>query len=123
MRDRGWGRIVLISSIAARGIAEHASYGTAKAGVIGLARALAVELGPAGIIVNAVAPGFIDTAMTRAGAAHRDVGWGTFADRAAARTALRRIGTPDDVAAVVSFLAGPDSAYVTGQVIQVSGSP
>ncbi|WP_214105851.1 SDR family NAD(P)-dependent oxidoreductase [Acrocarpospora catenulata] len=117
------GRIVLISSIAARGIADHVNYGTAKAGIAGMTRSLALELGPRGITVNAVAPGFIATRMTREGAERRGRTWEEHAERAAEGTALRRIGTPEDVAAVVAFLASADAGYVTGQVIHVSGDP
>lgn len=123
MVAQGYGRIVLISSVAARGIVGHVNYGAAKAGVAGMARSLAVELGPHGVNVNAVAPGFIATRMTREGAERRGRTWAEHAARAAEGVALRRIGTPEDVAAVVAFLAGADAGYVTGQVIQVSGDP
>ncbi|WP_155350148.1 SDR family NAD(P)-dependent oxidoreductase [Acrocarpospora pleiomorpha] len=123
MTAQGYGRIVLISSIAARGIAGHVNYGTAKAGIAGMARSLALELGPRGVTVNAVAPGFIATRMTREGAERRGRTWEEHAAQAAAGTTLRRIGTPEDVAAVVAFLAGADAGYVTGQVIHVSGDP
>jgi 3-oxoacyl-[acyl-carrier protein] reductase len=116
--------IVLISSVAARGIGGgNANYGAAKAGIDGLTRSLSRELGPRGIRVNAVAPGFIDTEMTRRGAEALGVSWEEFAGQGAASSALGRIGTPDDVATAVGFLAGPDATYVTGQVIYVSGAP
>ena len=113
--------VVLVSSIAARGIAGHANYGAAKAGIMGLTRSLARELGPEGIRVNAVAPGFIDTRMTRDGAVDRGLGWEEFAGRAAAASALGRIGQPEEVASVIDFLAGPDSSYMTGQVVYAAG--
>ncbi len=113
--------VVLVSSIAARGIAGHANYGAAKAGIMGLTRSLARELGPEGIRVNAVAPGFIDTRMTRDGAIDRGLGWAEFAGRAAAASALGRIGQPEEVASVIDFLAGPDSSYMTGQVVYAAG--
>ncbi|MDE0370847.1 MAG: SDR family NAD(P)-dependent oxidoreductase [bacterium] len=113
--------VVLVSSIAARGIAGHANYGAAKAGIMGLTRSLARELGPEGIRVNAVAPGFIDTRMTRDGAVERGLGWEEFAGRAAAASALGRIGQPEEIAAVVDFLAGPDSSYMTGQIVYATG--
>lgn len=113
--------VVLVSSIAARGIAGHANYGAAKAGIMGLTRSLARELGPEGIRVNAVAPGFIDTRMTRDGAIDRGLGWEEFAGRAAAASALGRIGRPEEVASVIDFLASPDSSYMTGQVVYASG--
>ena len=113
--------IVLTSSIAARGIAGHANYGAAKAGIAGLTRSLAVELGPEGIRVNAVAPGFIDTRMTRSHAVHQGISWEEFAGAAAAEAALGRIGRPEEVASVVDFLAGDASSYMTGQVLYVTG--
>ena len=115
--------VVLVSSIAARGIAGHANYGAAKAGIVGLTRSLARELGPEGIRVNAVAPGFIDTRMTRDGAGHRGLSWEEFAGAAAAASALGRIGQPEEVASVVDFLAGPDSSYMTGQIVYATGGP
>ena len=115
--------VVLVSSIAARGIAGHANYGAAKAGIIGLTRSLSLELGPEGIRVNAVAPGFIDTRMTRDGATTRGLTWEQFAGRAAALSALGRIGRPDEIASVVDFLASADSSYMTGQVLYVTGGP
>ena len=113
--------MVLVSSIAARGIAGHSNYGAAKAGIMGLTRSLARELGPEGIRVNAVAPGFIDTRMTRDGAVDRGLRWEEFAGRAAAASALGRIGQPEEVASVIDFLAGPDSSYMTGQIVYASG--
>ena len=121
LRESSNPSVVLVSSIAARGIAGHANYGAAKAGIIGLTRSLAVELGPEGIRVNAVAPGFIDTRMTRDGAVQRGLGWEEFAGPAAAASALGRIGQPEEVASVVDFLAGEASSYVTGQVLYVTG--
>lgn len=118
-----WGRIVNVSSVSALGNRGQANYSSAKAGIQGLTRTCAVELGPFGIAVNGVAPGYIDTAMTAEVA--RRVGQ-DFEERkaAAARTIpLRRVGVPDDVANVVSFLAGPDCTYVSGQIIYVAGGP
>ena len=113
--------VVFVSSIAARGIAGHANYGAAKAGIIGLTRSLASELGPEGIRVNAVAPGFIDTRMTRDHARRDGVSWAEFAGAGAAESALGRIGRPEEVASVVDFLVSEASSYVTGQVLYVTG--
>ena len=113
--------VVLVSSIAARGIAGHANYGAAKAGIAGLTRSLAAELGPEGIRVNAVAPGFIDTRMTRDHAIRDRLTWEEFAGAAAAEAALGRIGRPEEVASVVEFLVSEASSYVTGQVLYVTG--
>ena len=121
LRESSNPSVVLVSSIAARGIAGHSNYGAAKAGIMGLTRSLARELGPEGIRVNAVAPGFIDTRMTRDGAIDRGLRWEEFAGRAAAASALGRIGQPEEVASVIDFLAGPDSSYMTGQIVYASG--
>lgn len=123
LRKSPAGSVVLISSIASRGIPGKANYGAAKAGVIGLARSLAMELGPDGIRVNAVAPGFIDTPMTRNYAERSRIPWEEFAGRSAAASALGRIGAPEEVAAAVNFLAGPAAGYITGQVLFVTGGP
>ncbi|MDX6431540.1 MAG: 3-oxoacyl-[acyl-carrier protein] reductase [Streptosporangiaceae bacterium] len=118
-----WGRIVNLSSTAALGNRGQTNYSAAKAGLQGMTKTLAIELGPFGVHVNAVAPGFIDTAMTKSVAERA----GADADERKAAAAkvipLRRVGTPDDIAGVVSFLCGPDSSYVTGQVIYVAGGP
>ena len=112
----GGGAVVNISSLAARvgGIVAGADYAASKAGVVGLTRTLARQYGPRGIRVNAVAPGPIMTEMTRhwSEEVRRDF---------IARIPLGRLGTPEDVARVVVFLAGPDSAYLTGATIDVNG--
>ena len=115
MARRGGGSMVNISSLDARnGVLDHASYAAAKAGVLGLTHTLALELGPRGIRVNAVCPGIVDTDMTRARIeANRD-GY-------LAKIPLRRIGRPEDIAEVVTFLCSPAAAYVTGQAINVNG--
>ncbi len=115
------GTIVNLSSIAALGNPGQASYSAAKAGIQGLTRALAAELGPFGITVNAVAPGFIATAMTDEVARRMGVGPEELRRSAASKVPLRRVGTPDDIANVVAFLASADAAYVTGQTIYVDG--
>jgi 3-oxoacyl-[acyl-carrier protein] reductase len=109
------GRVVNISSVAGvSGNAGQANYAAAKAGVIGLTKSAAKELGARGITVNAVAPGLIETDMTSALAdTHREA--------IRQRVALGRMGRPEEVAAVVSFLASDRAAYITGQVIVVDG--
>ncbi len=115
LRRRGGGRIVNFSSIlAVAGFPGQTAYAAAKAGLLGLTRVWARELGPAGITVNAVVPGYIDTAMNSATAVE-------FRKAIVARTALRRLGTADDVARVCLFLAGEDAAFVTGAAIPVDG--
>ncbi len=114
MRVR-WGRIVNLSSVVARmGNAGQSNYAAAKAGIEGFTRALAQEVGARGITVNAVAPGFIDTDMTRALAENA---------RAALveRIALGRMGAAADVAAAVSFLASDGAGYITGETVHVNG--
>jgi 3-oxoacyl-[acyl-carrier protein] reductase len=118
-----WGRIVNLSSTSALGNKGQANYATAKAGLQGLTKSLAIELGPFGITVNAVAPGFIETSMTRGTADRMQVEFDAMKEKASAQIPLRRIGTPDDIAGVISFLTGPDASYVSGQVIYVAGGP
>ncbi|MDD5476274.1 MAG: 3-oxoacyl-ACP reductase FabG, partial [Syntrophales bacterium] len=110
-----WGRIVNMTSIVAEaGNAGQACYGASKAGITGLTRSLAREVGSRNICVNAVAPGLITTDMT----ASID---GTGRERVLEMIPLGRLGIPEDVAGVVGFLVSPDADYVTGQVISVNG--
>jgi 3-oxoacyl-[acyl-carrier protein] reductase len=120
MVRRGTGALVALSSVsgAAYGWAEHAHYSAAKAGVVGLARALAVELGPHGIRANAVAPGFIRTAQSLDET--HSMGEDALRD-AGPSVPLGRIGQPDEVADVVLFLASDAARYVSGQVVVVDG--
>ncbi len=115
MMKARWGRIVNISSIVAEmGNAGQANYIAAKAGLIGLTKALAVELAPRSITVNAITPGFISTEMTASLPE-------AVIDQYKARIPLGRFGSPDDVAAVVGFLASDQASYITGQTIRVDG--
>jgi 3-oxoacyl-[acyl-carrier protein] reductase len=115
MMKARWGRIVNITSVVgASGNAGQANYAAAKAGVVGMTKSLAAELGSRNITVNCVAPGFVDTDMTRALAeAQRK----TLLER----IPLGRLGTPEDVAAAVAYLASPQAGYVTGAVLHVNG--
>ncbi|WP_433591070.1 3-oxoacyl-ACP reductase FabG [Nocardia sp. CA-145437] len=115
------GKIVNTSSVSALGARGQANYSAAKMGIQGLTRTLAMELGPFGINVNAVAPGFIVTEMTDATAARVGVSPEEFRAEAAKITPLRRVGTPADIANVVSFLVSDDASFVTGQTIYVDG--
>src|SRR5579871_6138551 len=114
MRNR-WGRIVNISSVVGQaGGAGQVNYAASKAGLIGMSKSLAQELGSRGITVNVVAPGYIATDMTKDLPEERK-------QKILAAIPLERIGTPEDVAAAVKFLAGDDAAYITGHVLAVNG--
>jgi NAD(P)-dependent dehydrogenase (short-subunit alcohol dehydrogenase family) len=115
----GWGRIVTISSSSAQsGAPRMAHYVASKGGVIGMTKALAVELGPHGITVNTIPPGAIETPMTsRAEASGNLPG----ADVIAKMIPVRRMGTPEDIAAACAFLCSEDAGYITGQQINLNG--
>jgi 3-oxoacyl-[acyl-carrier protein] reductase len=121
MRERGYGRIVNVTSIAAIGTAlpGNAFYAATKAEVAILTKRFAMELGPRGITVNAVAPGFIRTEMAQN--RRTDQQWQDAVGRIAERAMLGRIGAPDDIANAVAFFAAPGSGWVTGQVLAVDG--
>ncbi len=123
MVEQKYGRIVSVSSTSALGNRGQANYSAAKAGIQGLTRTLAIELGRYGITANAVAPGFIDTEMTRATAARMGVTPEAFQAAVTERVAVHRIGQPSDVAAVIAFLVSEDAGYVSGQTIYVAGGP
>lgn len=120
MLEAGWGRVVNISSSSTHsGQPFMAAYVAAKSAVNGLTKSLALELGPAGITVNAIPPGFIDTPMLRRSEAKQLLG-GTI-DEHIERTPVRRAGRPADIAAMCSFLISDDASYITGQIIGVNG--
>jgi 3-oxoacyl-[acyl-carrier protein] reductase len=123
MVDAKWGRIVNLSSSSALGNRGQANYSAAKAGLQGFTKTLAIELGQFGVTANAVAPGFIATDMTAATAARMGIGFEDFQKAAAASIPVRRVGTPDDVAHVISFLVSEGAGFVSGQVIYVAGGP
>ncbi|MET7736666.1 SDR family NAD(P)-dependent oxidoreductase [Streptomyces sp. NPDC005402] len=120
MVHAGWGRIVNISSSSTHsGQPFMAHYVAAKSAVNGLTKSLALELGPKGITVNAIPPGFIDTPMLRTAEREQRLG-GTIEDHIA-RTPVRRVGRPEDIAATCSFLVSEEAGYITGQIIGVNG--
>jgi 3-oxoacyl-[acyl-carrier protein] reductase len=123
MVEARWGRIVNLSSRSAQGNRGQANYAAAKAGLQGFTKTLAIELGPFGVTVNAVAPGFIVTEMTAATAARVGMDFDEFQARAAEQTPVRRVGKPEDVAHTVSYLASEGASFVSGQVIYVAGGP
>jgi 3-oxoacyl-[acyl-carrier protein] reductase len=123
MTEQRWGRIVLTSSTSALGNRGQANYSAAKAGLQGMAKTLAIELGQFGVTANAVAPGFIETDMTAATAARMGMDFEQFKDVVASQTPVRRVGQPEDIAHTVSFLVSEGAGYVSGQVIYVAGGP
>ena len=123
MVDQRYGRIVNLSSSSALGNRGQANYSAAKAGMQGLTKTLAIELGQFGITANAVAPGFIATDMTAATAARLGMTFEDFQASVASQVTARRIGEVDDVAHAISFLASEGARYISGQVIYVAGGP
>jgi 3-oxoacyl-[acyl-carrier protein] reductase len=123
MVEQKSGKIVLISSTSALGNRGQTNYSTAKAGLQGMTKTLAIELGPFNVNVNCVAPGFIATAMTRQTAERMGVPFEQFMEAVAAQTPLRRVGQPEDVAGTIAYLCSDDASYVSGQVLYVAGGP
>jgi 3-oxoacyl-[acyl-carrier protein] reductase len=123
MVEQKSGKMVLISSTSALGNRGQTNYATAKAGLQGMTKTLAIELGPFNVNVNCVAPGFIATDMTRQTAERMGVPFDKFVEGVSAQTPLRRVGVPEDVAGTIAFLCSDDASYVSGQVIYVAGGP
>lgn len=121
MVENRYGRIINFSSTSALGNRGQVNYAAAKAGIQGMTKTLAIELGRYGITCNAVAPGFIETDMTRATAARIGMEFEDFKALAAAEAAVGRIGTPADVAHAVVFFGADESSFITGQVLYVRG--
>jgi 3-oxoacyl-[acyl-carrier protein] reductase len=116
MVARGYGRIITVASRAWQGNPGQANYSAAKAGVVGLTKSVAKELGRHGITANAIAPGLIDTPSLRELAT-----FGQIEERAVRDNSIKRIGQPGDVAAAVLYLASPQAGFITGEVMHVSG--
>ncbi|MGY1704873.1 3-oxoacyl-ACP reductase FabG [Geodermatophilus sp. SYSU D00697] len=123
MVEARWGRIVNLSSTSALGNRGQANYSTAKAGLQGFTKTLAIELGKFGVTANAVAPGFIVTDMTRATAARLGAEWESYVAERAAAIPVNRAGRPEDIAHTVSFLVSEGAGFVSGQVLYVAGGP
>jgi 3-oxoacyl-[acyl-carrier protein] reductase len=123
MVPQRFGKMVFLSSNSALGNRGQANYSAAKAGIQGMARTLAIELGPFNINVNTVAPGFIETRMTQAVAQRIGVDFEDLKKAAAERAALRRTGSPEDIAGIIAFLCSQDASFVTGQTLYATGSP
>ena len=123
MVEQKAGKMVLISSTSALGNRGQTNYAAAKAGIQGMARTLSIELGPFGINVNCVAPGFIVTRMTEALAERTGVDFEQIKAAASERAPLRRVGQPEEIASVIAFLCSDEASFVSGQVIYVRGGP
>lgn len=123
MVKNGYGRIINISSVSALGNRGQANYSTAKAGLQGLTKTLALELGKYGITANSVAPGFIETDMTKATAERVGIPFAEFVKDKINKIPVRRSGKPEDIAHAVAFFADEQSSFVSGQVLYVAGGP
>jgi 3-oxoacyl-[acyl-carrier protein] reductase len=123
MRDACWGRIINMSSIAALGIFGGTNYSAAKAGIQGITKTIALELGRHGITANVVAPGFILTDMTKEVAERMGTTLDALSEEMLKSIAVGRPGMPDDIANAVSFFVDSRSSFVTGQVLYVAGAP
>jgi 3-oxoacyl-[acyl-carrier protein] reductase len=123
MVEQRTGKMVLISSTSALGNRGQTNYAAAKAGIQGMAKTLAIELGPFGVNVNCVAPGFIVTRMTAQTAERVGIEFDEYQKLAAEQIPLRRVGQPEDIASVIAFLSSDDASFVSGQVIYVRGGP
>ena len=123
MVEAGWGRIVNLSSTSALGNRGQANYSTAKAGLQGFTKTLAIELGKFGVTANAIAPGFIATEMTRATAERLGMSFDDFVAASAQQIPVGRVGQPEDIANLVSFLVSEGAGFVSGQVVYAAGGP
>jgi len=123
MIEQKWGRIVNLSSVSALGNRGQANYSTAKAGLQGFTKTLAIELGKFGVTANAIAPGFIETDMTRATAERMGIPFDDFIKGAASQIPVARVGQPEDIAHLVSFFVSEGAGFVSGQVVYAAGGP
>jgi len=123
MVDAKFGRIVNMSSSSAQGNRGQANYSAAKAGLQGFTKTLAIELGRYGVTANAIAPGFIETDMTRATAARLRMDFEELKSQLVSQIPVGRAGRPEDIAALAAFLVSEDAGFVSGQVIYAAGGP
>jgi 3-oxoacyl-[acyl-carrier protein] reductase len=123
MVDAKFGRIVNISSTSALGNRGQANYSAAKAGLQGFTKTLAIELGKYGVTANSVAPGFVETEMTRITAERMGITFEEYATRYLEKIPVGRVGQPEDIAHLVSFLVSEGAGYVSGQIIYAAGGP
>jgi len=123
MTEAKFGRIVSLSSVSALGNRGQANYSTAKAGLQGFTKTVAIELGKFGVTANAIAPGFIQTEMTKATAERMGIAFDDFIKGAASQIPVQRVGQPEDIAHLVSFLVSEGAGFVSGQVIYAAGGP
>jgi 3-oxoacyl-[acyl-carrier protein] reductase len=123
MVEQGYGRIVNVSSTSALGNRGQANYSAAKSGLLGFTKTLAIELGRYGVTVNAVAPGFIETEMTRETASRLGLDFEEFVEGMIKDIPVGRGGWPEDVAAAILYLASEEASFVSGQVLYVAGGP
>ncbi|MEU1956719.1 3-oxoacyl-ACP reductase FabG [Nocardia rhamnosiphila] len=123
MVDQGWGRIVNVSSVAALGNRGQSNYSAAKAGVQGMTKTHAIELGKFNITVNSVAPGFVETAMIRKTAERQGIDFDKYKQAAIERNPMRRVAQPIDIANAITLLCSEEASFVNGQVVYVAGGP
>ncbi|WP_406831487.1 3-oxoacyl-ACP reductase FabG [Pedococcus sp. KACC 23699] len=123
MTEAKYGRIVNLSSTSAQGNRGQVNYSAAKAGLQGFTKTLAIELGKFGVTANAVAPGFIQTEMTKMTAERIGVSFEDFITHSASQIPVARVGQPEDIAATIAFLTSEEAGFVSGQVIYVAGGP
>lgn len=123
MVQQRWGRIVNLSSVAALGNRGQTNYSAAKAGLQGMTKTHALELGQFNITVNSVAPGFVETPMVRQTAERQGIDFEKFREAAAQRNPMRRVAQPIDIANAIALLASEDAGFINGQVIYVAGGP
>ena len=123
MIEAKWGRIVNLSSTSALGNRGQANYSTAKAGLQGFTKTLAIELGKFGVTANSIAPGFIQTEMTKATAERIGEEWESYVAKRAAAIPVARAGVPEDIAHTVSFFVSEGAGFISGQVVYVAGGP